>query len=184
MRRADLIFVRHGRPAINPATPPPNWSLAPEGRDDVAQLAADIAPFAPRDVLSSPEPKAVQTAEIIANALGLAVRIDHRLEEHQRPVLGFGAEEAFQAFIARVFAEPGWSSPGGESLDQARARLTTALDDHPTRPLIVVTHGTILSGFLASRIGVPAHDLWRSLGTPDAFVLDADGTLITRLGGG
>ena len=176
-----LILVRHGRPLIDPDKPPTTWPLCPEGRDAVVKLAARLAPFAPSAVASSPEPKALETAQIIADALGLKVEVDAGLHEHKRPALAFGTEEAFRARIAQVFAEPAKPIAGGESVEQACARLAKALADHPARPLVAVTHGTVLSHYVARRLGLNAHDLWRSLHTPDAFVLDAEGALITRL---
>lgn len=181
MSAPALILVRHGRPAIDPDTPPTTWPLCPDGREAVAKLAAQLARYAPSAIASSPEPKALETAQIIAQALGLTVEVDGGLHEHKRPALAFGAEEAFRARIAQVFAEPTKTVAGGESVEHACERLAKALADHPARPLVAVTHGTVLSHYVARRLGLDAHDLWRSLHTPDAFVLDADGALITRL---
>lgn len=181
MSAPALILVRHGRPAIDPDQPPTTWPLCPDGRDAVAKLATKLAAFAPTAVASSPEPKALETAEIIASQLGLKVEVDAGLHEHKRPALAFGTEEAFRARIAQVFSEPAKPIAGGESVEQACERLAKALADHPARPLVAVTHGTVLSHYVARCLGLDAHDLWRSLHTPDAFVLDADGALITRL---
>ena len=181
MSAPALILVRHGRPVIDPDAPPTTWPLCPEGREAVARLAERIAAYAPAAVASSPEPKAAETAEIIAAALGLKVELDAGLHEHKRPALAFGTEEAFRARIAQVFAEPTKPAPGGESVEQACERLAKAIAEHPARPLVAVTHGTVLSHYVARRLDLDAHDLWRSLHTPDAFVFDADGALITRL---
>ena len=70
---------------------------------------------------------------------------------------------------------------GGESVEQACERLAKAIAEHPARPLVAVTHGTVLSHDVARSLGLDAHDLWRSLHTPDAFVLDAEGGLIARI---
>ena len=181
MNEPALILVRHGRPVIDPDTSPTTWPLCPDGRDAVAKLAKKIAVYAPTAIASSPEPKAAETAEIIAGALGLKVELDAGLHEHKRPALAFGTEEAFRARIAQVFAEPSKPVAGGESVEQACDRLAKAIAEHPARPLVAVTHGTVLSHYVARSLGLNAHDLWRSLHTPDAFILDADGGLITRL---
>jgi len=180
MSAPALILVRHGRPLIDPDAPPTTWPLCPDGREAVAKLATQLAQYAPSAVASSPEPKALETAQIIADQLGLKVEVDAGLHEHKRPALAFGTEEAFRARIAQVFAEPAKAVAGGESVEQACARLAKALAEHPARPLVAVTHGTVLSHYLARSLGLDAHDLWRSLHTPDAFVLDADGGLIAR----
>lgn len=181
MTDASLILVRHGRPVIDPEIPPPQWGLCPEGRDAVAALAEKLIPFGARAAISSPEPKALQTAEIIGQRLGLAVEVEHGLHEHKRSHVSFGSEEDFRQRIAQVFANPQVPAPGGESAEQACERLTAALARHTTRPLVAVTHGTVLSLYVARLLGLDAHDLWRNLRTPDAFVLDANGALVERL---
>lgn len=181
MTGPSLILVRHGRPVIDPDIPPPQWGLCPEGRDAVAALAEKLTGFGIKAAISSPEPKALQTAEIIGQRLGLAVEVEHGLGEHKRPQASFGTEAEFQAKIATIFANPHAPAPGGESAEQARERLAAALARHKTRPLLAVTHGTVLSYYVAKLANCDAHDLWRSLRTPDAFVFDADGNLLERL---
>jgi broad specificity phosphatase PhoE len=181
MADAALILVRHGRPVIDPDTPPTQWTLCPEGRAAVAALAEKLAPFGAKAAVSSPEPKALQTAEIIGARLGLSVEVDPGLHEHKRQHVSFGTEEDFRARIAQVFANPKAPAPGGESAEQACERLTETLARHPVRPLVAVTHGTVLSLYVARLLDLDAHDLWRNLHTPDAFVFDANGLLIERL---
>ena len=100
---------------------------------------------------------------------------------HLRPSAAFGTEAQFQARIAEVFAKPRAPAPGGESAVQACDRLTAALARHTARPLLAVTHGTVLSLYVGRLIKHEPHDLWRNLRTPDAFIFDAAGTLLKRL---
>ncbi|MFI4951487.1 MAG: hypothetical protein ACHP7A_10685, partial [Caulobacterales bacterium] len=55
------------------------------------------------------------------------------------------------------------------------------LDRHATRPLLVASHGTVLSLYLSRRLALDPFDLWKSLALPEAFVLDGEGRLIARL---
>ncbi|WP_421935967.1 histidine phosphatase family protein [Phenylobacterium sp.] len=181
MTGASLILVRHGRPAIDPDTPPTTWPLCPEGRAAVEALAGKIAGYRPVAVATSPEPKARETAEIIAGRLGLTIDIDPGLHEHKRQHLSFGTEAAFRERIASIFASPGEAVGGIETADEAGERLARALAQHKGRPLVAVTHGTVLSLYVAKLLGLDAHDLWRNLHTPDAFVLDAQGGLVERI---
>ncbi|WP_293899146.1 histidine phosphatase family protein [Phenylobacterium sp.] len=181
MSTPALILVRHGRPLIDRDKPATTWPLCPDGVAAVAALAGRLAAYAPTAIVASPEPKALETAELIAKALGLTVEVDAGLHEHKRPALSFGTEEAFRKTIAQVFANPATPVAGGESAHEACVRLAAALAQHPGRPLIAVTHGTVLSLYVAERLGLDAHDLWRSLHTPDAFVLDGEGALVTRI---
>lgn len=181
MAGAALILVRHGRPKIDPDTPATGWPLCPEGREAVGALAGRLAAYAPQALVSSPELKAKETADILGARLGLPVAIDLDLHEHKRQHRSFGTEEEFRQSVAAVFAKPGEAVHGGETAIEACERLAKALAQPKGAPLVAVTHGTVLSMYLARRLGCEAHDLWRSLQMPDAFVLDADGQLIERL---
>ena len=181
MTAASLILVRHGRPAIDPDTPPTTWPLCPEGRTAVEALAGKIAGYRPVAVASSPEPKARETADIIAARLGLTVDLDPGLHEHKRQHLSFGTEEEFRGKIARIFAQPEQPVGGIETAVEAGERLARALAQHRGRPLVAVTHGTVLRLYVAKLLDLDAHDLWRNLHTPDAFVLDAQGGLVERI---
>jgi broad specificity phosphatase PhoE len=176
-----LILVRHAQPQIDPATPAPQWALSAEGRLAAAALADRIARFAPRAAVASPEPKALETARILAAPLGLAVDVDGGFAEQYRPDLPFGSRDAFEARMAAAFAEPTVALFGGESADAADARFVAALTRHMARPLLVVTHGTVLSLYLSRSLGLEPFPLWKSLALPEAFILDSEGRLLARV---
>ena len=79
------------------------------------------------------------------------------------------------------FANPSEPFQGGESGDEALARFEAALARHEARPLVVASHGTVLSLYLGPRLGIGPFALWSGLSLPEAFVLDAEGGLIARL---
>jgi len=135
----------------------------------------------PNCIVSSPEPKAAETAAIIGGSAGLPVTLDDGLVEHRRPKLGFVSADDFEASIRRVFEHPSEQLFGGESADEAYARFQQAVARHSKRPLIVVTHGTVLSLFVSRACGVDPLKLWSSLRLPEALVLDADLQLAARL---
>ena len=181
MSRAALILVRHAQPVIDEAAPPPTWRLSAAGREAALVLAGRLAAFAPVAAAASPEPKALETAQIIAGQLGLSVEEDEGFAEHQRPDLSFGSREAFEVLMEGFFAEPTEVFFGGESAEVAHDRFTAALARHVARPLLVASHGTVLSLYLSRRLRLEPFALWKSLAMPEAFVLDADGWLIERL---
>lgn len=180
MSKAALILVRHAEPAVDPATSPSTWRLTEASRSAAAALAEQLAGFAPVAAVSSPEPKALETAQIIARRFGLPVAIDTGLVELHRPGLPFGTRAEFEARMASFFRAPNEPFFGGESANEARARFVAALARFPQRPLLVGTHGTMLSVYVAEVAGLDAFDLWRGLAMPEAFVLSADGALIAR----
>jgi broad specificity phosphatase PhoE len=178
---AALILVRHAQPAIDEDRPPTEWRLSGAGRAAAGALAERLAGYAPVAAVASPEPKALETGEIIAASFGLTVSLDAGFAEHHRPDLPFGTREAFEARMAAFFADPTEPFFGGESGEAARVRFAATLARHPPRPLLVATHGTILSLYLAPLLGLGPFDLWNGLRLPEAFVLDDAGRLLERI---
>jgi broad specificity phosphatase PhoE len=177
-----LVLVRHARPRIDPQTPPRGWPLSPEGRAAAQALARKITPLAPCALLASTEPKAIGTAQILGARLGLAVSAEAAFDEHHRESWPFEPDpEAATARVLRVLTDPGRSIDGAETGADARARFAAGLATHSARPLLVASHGTVLSLFLAAHFGLDAVDLWRGMALPEAFVLDAEGRLIDRI---
>ena len=141
-----------------------------------------LAPFVPAAVLTSTEPKAIETAIILAAPLGLHVVSDPVFDEHRRAAWPFEPDPAaVSARVLRVLTAPGASIEGAETGDAARARFAGGLAAHPVRPLLVVTHGTILSLYAARAAGLEPEALWRSLGLPEALVFDGEGRLAERI---
>jgi len=170
-----LVLIRHSVPAIDPSLPAGEWPLSVEGRGRARQLAADLERYGLHVLASSEECKAVQTARILGEALGLAVEVVPGLHEQERSdVVGLD-REAFLRGVARLFTHPNERVFGAESANEARARFGDAVDRllarFPGRNVGVVTHGTVLSLYVASREDSDAHALWRRLGLPCAAVL-------------
>jgi broad specificity phosphatase PhoE len=88
---AALILVRHAQPAIDESHPPPQWRLTEAGRAAAGALAERLAPYAPIAAVASPEPKALETGEIIAARFDLSVAADAGFAEHHRPNVRFQA---------------------------------------------------------------------------------------------
>ena len=63
---AKLILIKHASPQVETAVPSHEWKLSPAGREKAAALAERLRPDAPGAIVSSVEPKAIETARIIA----------------------------------------------------------------------------------------------------------------------
>ena len=74
-----LWFVRHAPVELRLDRPASTWELSDDGRADAEALARRLAPV-PR-VLSSPEPKALATAEPLARLSGVAIEVEGRLRQ-------------------------------------------------------------------------------------------------------
>ena len=152
-----LWFVRHAPVELQLDRPASTWELSEEGRADAEALARRLAPVA--RVLSSPEPKAVATAEPIARLSHVAVETDARLREVERAD-NAPTYDAHRDAVRRYLA--GEPVDGWESRDDALARFRAAVEG--VDGAVVVTHGTVLSLFLGY-----GFDEWNSIALPDVI---------------
>jgi probable phosphoglycerate mutase len=178
---ASLILVRHAAPRIVESEVPTSWALSDEGRAAAGRLAERIRQFAPKAIVASPEPKADETARIIGDVLGLSVRPDDALVEHRRPGLGFVDTKAFQASVREIFEKPSERLFGGESADEVFTRFDAVITRQATRPLVVATHGTVLSLYVGRKAKIDAYEFWSSLKLPEAIIMDHSGRVIERI---
>jgi broad specificity phosphatase PhoE len=177
---ASLILVRHAAPNVDKTVLSTRWTLSPEGRTASLRLAGNLVPLGPKAIVSSPEPKALETALILAQRLNLRVTPDDGLVEHRRPDLGFTGREEFESAVRTMFENPSERLFGGESADESCQRFERALACHAARPLVVVTHGTVLTLFVSRNVGLDPMTLWTSLRLPEALVLDSKMHLLAR----
>lgn len=134
--RSELIFARHGRTAWNEAgryqgrSDPP---ISAAGQADAEALARDLRGARVRAIVTSPSRRAVATALIVRERLGVApITLDDRLLE-----IAFGTWEGLtQAEVKQRWPDQlrTWKQapetlrfPGGETLDEARGRLFACL---------------------------------------------------------
>jgi len=178
----DLLIIRHGQSEWNLERRWQGWKDAPLtelGVQQARERAASLADsgFRPVVVHSSDLGRARQTAEIVADALGVPLRLDDGFRERS----GGDWEGHTAAEIDQLW--PGmrdaWRRgeihcpPGGETDDVVLERFDAALAR--TRadglPGVVVTHGGALR-LIATRAGVAIDELMPNLG---GYWFDLDG---------
>ena len=172
MRR--LVLVKHSLPEIEPDKPASAWRLGAVGRRRREALAVGLGDFSPEEIWSSREPKAVETADPVAGALGVPVRVADGLEEHHRDNVSLLPEDDFEEMVERLFCNPDQLVFGTETADQARDRMAAAIGrviNAGQADSIVVTHGTVIALFVASVADLRPVHLWRRLGLPSYVVL-------------
>ena len=164
-----VVLVRHAAPLIDPGIQPIEWQLSHDGRSSCGSLAAELRDFLPANLVTSPEPKAFQTAESIAGELGLDLSVREDLCEHRRPG-AFLCTADFNSTIRAFFANPTEVVYGTESCDELGLRIhrevRTALTDQTSPNVVLVSHGTAMASFLRRRFQVDAYALWRSFALP------------------
>ncbi len=120
------------------------------------ELVADV-------LMASTLPRAVETAEIIAPALGRPdiVRDCDLCELHPGEADTLGWDEYEQRYGVDMVANPFEPmSPGGESLAEFNLRvgraLTRLVSEHEGRSVVVACHGGVVMGSMISFLGLPS----------------------------
>lgn len=178
-----ILLIKHAMPLIQPQIPAPHWRLSDAGRDACAALAAALTPYAPEVIVTSEEPKAVETGEHTANYLSVPVMT--RAGFHEQDNSGEIYEKEVSDWHAKVwamFAQRHEVVYGVESAEAAAQRFEAALREvmaHlPGKRLAVVAHGRVITAFVTRYTPeIDAFDLWRSLSLPSFVVLDDDDRL-------
>ncbi len=173
MRR--LILVKHSSPQIDPAMPSHEWKLSDEGRRRCEALAERLKGFAPAAIVASEEPKAAQTAQLVAERLGLSWSTAPGLHEHDRSNVPIMPTPQFISSIALFFQKPTERVLGRETAEEALDRFSRGVEAvlarHTQGNVVIVTHGTVLALLLEARCNVRPFGLWRQLGQPGFVVV-------------
>lgn len=175
-----LVFIRHAAPETDSTAPASEWRLSHAGRAAARALAEELRPIGLTRLISSFEPKAVETAQILGRELMIPTVIAAGLHEHDRSNLGFvPAQERFEALVRDLFARPAERVFGLESADEAHARFQSAvtrlLEENPGETLGIVSHGTVISLLLSRANGLDGFSFWQGLSMPAMQVVAIPG---------
>ena len=178
MASVPISYVRHAMAVLDESVHPTDWRLDGDGRAAAVALAATLEIGEGIGALvSSTEPKAMDTAAAISRCWSVEVRPDPRLREATRPWIGPG----YRAMAHRYLR--GESYDGWEPHAEVAARMAGAVDDAVAdahgRGVVVVTHGLALSLHLSHRLGdgFDPDAFWSCLAFPDAWALSASDLL-------
>ncbi|MFJ6717422.1 MULTISPECIES: bifunctional RNase H/acid phosphatase [unclassified Streptomyces] len=196
---ATFVLLRHGETALTPqkrfsgsgGTDP---ELSPAGRRQAAAVAGALAARGTVEaVVSSPLRRCRETAQAVADRLGLPVVVEEGLRETD-----FGAWEGLtfaevrerfpddlQAWLDSPKAAP---SGGGESFTAVTRRVSAArdrlLDAYAGRTVLLVTHVTPVKTLVRLALGAPPESLFKmelSAASLSAVAYYADGNASVRL---
>jgi broad specificity phosphatase PhoE len=172
----QLLLVRHALPNRTEHGQGSDPELAEAGWEQARRLPAALARFPLSRLVSSPQRRAVQTAEPVAGALGLPVEIDNRLAEYDRDMAAYVPIEQLRAERPQDWARMADGHlPGGVDEDAFRARIGAAVADVVATAdhqdtVAVFSHGGVINVLL--------HDI---LGTRRLLSFPIDYVSITRL---
>jgi broad specificity phosphatase PhoE len=177
--KRTLVLVKHSEPILEPGLAPNRWRLSERGRSRSVLLGERLAQYGPGVMVSSGEPKAVETAGISAGRLGIGCFVYPGLHEHDRTNVPFLGDEEFGRAARGFFENQDRLVWGNETAEEAGGRFEGAvrgvLDEREEEVVAMVVHGTVISLLVAQHNNIDAHELWRSLGLPSFCVLSVPG---------
>ncbi len=163
--RGTALFMRHGETAWNRVGRV--MGRSPVDLDEMGRAQVERAvPFArllkPDLIVSSPLPRALQSAEIIAGGIGgIQVQIENGIEEvlygrwEGRVFHELVNDEEYLRYREQPLTTP---TPGGETIGQVQDRgvraVRRALEANPGMRVLFVSHGDIIRTVLAHFLGV------------------------------
>jgi broad specificity phosphatase PhoE len=173
-----LILLRHGQTDYNVAGRMQGHLdsvLTAVGHEQAAAAAPVLAALGPDRVVSSDLQRAVDTAEVVGTACGLAVKFDARLREtHLGEWQGCTVPEIdvdYPGAIATWRSDPTWAPPGGESRVDVVARSRPVVDEldaefgdsDGSSTVLLVAHGGLIAGLVTGLMELPT-EVWPSFG--------------------
>ncbi|MDQ2636497.1 MAG: histidine phosphatase family protein [Actinomycetota bacterium] len=150
----QLLLIRHALPHRSEPGQGSDPDLSAEGVEQAARLPDALARFPITRLLSSPQRRAVQTAQPVADALGLPVEIDARLAEYDRDLAHYIPIEQIAAEFPEELARLA-SGHLPSSVDEGAflARINEAVGDvvsagNHEDTVAVFSHGGVINGLV------------------------------------
>lgn len=181
--RTRLLLVRHGhvddmdRRLLGRL---PGVGLNTDGWTAAHRMTGTLAGIGIDELVSSPQPRALETAMAIACRTGLAITVSHAFDE-----MAFGAwsGQTFEA-LAR---DPAWRryqtdrehtrAPGGESARELQRRACRGAHAiasmSPGRSVAIVTHAEVIRALVLQAMGLSL-DAWALVSIPPASITVLD----------
>ena len=172
----QVLLVRHALPLRSEHGQGSDPDLSDEGKAQVARLPAALARFPISRVLSSPQRRAIRTAEPVAAARELPVEVDERFAEYDRDLPVYIPIEQIREENPQEWARLAQGHlPSAVDEDAFRARVLAAVDDlvaaaDPEDTVAVFSHGGVINLLL--------HEI---LGTARLLSFPVDYASVTRL---
>ena len=140
-------YLTHPEVIIDPGIAVTDWGLSDRGRTRIERFVRGQALSGITRIVSSAERKAIETAELVAQAMRLEVEIRPRMHENDRSATGYLPRDEFEAVADRFFAEPTQSVRGWERAIDAQRRIVAEVEATLAVPLagdiLYVGHGGV-----------------------------------------
>lgn len=172
----QLLLIRHALPHRTEQGQGSDPDLSAEGMEQAQRLPEALQRYPLTRLVSSPQRRAVQTAQPLAAARDLPVDIDDRLAEYDRDMAAYVPVELLRSERPEDWARMADGHlPGGVDEDAFRARIGAAVTDivaaaEHEDTVAVFSHGGVINVLL--------HEI---LGTRRLLFFPIDYVSVTRL---
>jgi probable phosphoglycerate mutase len=155
----QLLLIRHALPLRSEPGEGSDPVLSETGVEQAARLPVALKRFPVARLVSSPQRRAVQTAEPLAGALGLPVEVDERLAEYDRDMSHYvPIEEIAEENPEELARLAGGHLPSGVDEGEFTARIGAAVADLVAAgshedTVAVFSHGGVINVLLHQILG-------------------------------
>lgn len=155
----QLLLVRHALPLRSEHGEGSDPNLSDQGLAQTERLPEALDRFPISRVVSSPQRRAIQTAEPVAAARGLTVEIDDRFAEYDRDLPLYIPVEQIREEMPEEWARLAQGHlPSAVDEDAFLARVRAAVDDlvaavDPEDTVAVFSHGGVINVLLHQILG-------------------------------
>jgi 2,3-bisphosphoglycerate-dependent phosphoglycerate mutase len=151
--------------------------LSAKGQENALRVAELLGKSPITSIYSSPFQRARQTVSPLADRLGLPIHIEPGLRERE---LGDAPGYTdFHAAVERVWQDPSYAHPGGESNAVAQRRGVTVVErlraQYPGGHVVLSTHGNLMALVLQHYDAQIDYNFWKALTEPDVYALQLEG---------
>lgn len=145
LRHGETPYQVDSKGKIYPWPEPLPIVLTKKGRQQIEAISKGFKEENIDLIYSSDMPRAVQTAEIVAEKLGLKVKFDKRIREHNLGIYRGGTKKRFYQDFPDLRQRFDKKPKNGESWLGCQKRIVDFLKDidekHKNRKILIVGHG-------------------------------------------
>lgn len=157
MSHNTIYFLRHGKTKVDANTPISQWLMHPTGAEQAQQLAETDVFKDIEIIITSTEQKAVDTAQPIAQKLGLEIQQVPELSELDRDKGGFMPAEEYEEMAQQALTNLHVPAGNWESAQHALDRFSAAVQKidstYTNKKILIVGHGYTINMYFAQLLG-------------------------------
>lgn len=165
-----LIIIRHFKPKIDKNIPVTDWTLDEKTIKEMKETIKNINFNKITKIYTSPQKKAIITAEYISEKYNIPLVIEENIRETDRN--NDYIEGDFKETIKKYFLED--NIPKWEKQDDVKKRINVFLEKIKSEKgsIIIISHGRFLSIMLHKYFNKDVVDFWQNLNFGEIIEVD------------